>query len=58
MTALVQAGLEVFLALMGKKDGFLFPMNVGWFIKIRGPHVQNAISLILISISPRSFVGV
>ena len=47
MTALVQAGLEVYrllVALMAKKDCFWFPMNVGWCIKIRDTHVQNAIS--------------
>ena len=26
-------------------DCFLFPMNVGWGIKIRDTHVQNTISL-------------
>ena len=48
MTASVQAGLKVFLlifALVGKKDCFLFPMNVGC-IKIRNTHVQDAIGRI------------
>ena len=50
VTALVQAGLEVFLllfALMGKKDCVRFPMNDGWCIKIRDTHVQSAISLVI-----------
>ena len=43
-----RSNLEVFLLLvahMGKKDFFGFPMNVGWGIKIRYTHIQNAISL-------------
>ena len=66
MTALVQAGLEAFLllfALVGKKDCFRFPMNVGWCIKICDTHVQNAINVMfpeifLIIRLPRSSVGV
>ena len=50
---LVQADLEVFLllfALMGKKDPFRFPMNVGC-ISIRATYQQNAISLMTPDIS-------
>ena len=36
-----------FRALMGKKDCFRYPMNVGWWIKIRDTHVQNAIGLMI-----------
>ena len=64
-SALGKAGLEVFLllfALVGKKDCFRFPMNVGWCVKIRDTHVQNAISLccqkFLIRRPSRSSVGV
>ena len=47
VTALVQAGLEVFFSsYMGKNDRYWFPINVGWCIKIRDTHVQNAMSLV------------
>ena len=61
MTALVQAGLEVFLllfALVGKKNCFLLPasdewrmVHGAWCIKILDTHVQNAISLVFLDIS-------
>ena len=48
VTALVLVGVDVFLllfALMGTNECLRFPMNVGWCIKIRNTHFENAISL-------------
>ena len=38
-------GISFSFRALGKKDCFLFPINVGWCIKIRDTYVNNAISL-------------